>query len=369
MPQRAVAEQAADLAGQHRPELDVGERGDPADRRDPGRGESLLRARSDARQNARRERGEEACLAARRHDRDPSRLAPVGGDLADDLRRRDAERAGERRRAPHGDLHGLGEPAGARERVQHRAEIEVSLVDPGPLDTRHDLLDARPDRLRVLPVERVPRPEEHDVGAATERLGRAHRGADAEAPRDVVRRRHDAAPARIAADDERPRAQRRVLELLDGCEERVEIEMGEYRHDRPRLRFARDRHAAPARATRDRAARAVPGLVRHGRGPRALRGRSAWSSGSTAESSASYGSADGRSWSTSTSPHARSASGSRRSTGAARRAGSDDPPRLRASACGPAAPPRRAARHAARRRTSAASRAASRARRPSTSRT
>ena len=80
----------------------------------------------------------------------------------------------------------------------------------------------------------MPRPEEHDVGAAAERLGRAHRRADAEAPRDVVRRRHDAAAARVAADDERPRAQRRVLELLDGGEERVEIQMGEYPHDPPK---------------------------------------------------------------------------------------------------------------------------------------
>ena len=51
---------------------------------------------------------------------------------------------------------------------------------------------------------------------------------DAEAARDVVRGRDDAAAVRVAADDERLRAQLRVLELLDGGIERVE---GEVRDD------------------------------------------------------------------------------------------------------------------------------------------
>ena len=61
--------------------------------------------------------------------------------------------------------------------------------------------------------------------AAAQRLGAAHRGVDAEAARDVVRGRDDAAPARVAADDERLRAELRVLELLDGRVERVEVEV------------------------------------------------------------------------------------------------------------------------------------------------
>ena len=218
------------VPGQHDAELRVAERRELADRLHPGRGEPLLRLRPDAGQRAHRERSEEARLLARRHDGDPARLAAVGGDLADDLRRRDAERAGERRRGADRGLHRLRDRARAGERGDDGAEVEVALVDPDLLDPWHDLADRAPDRLRVLPVERVARPDEHDVGAAPERLGRAHRRADAEAPRDVVRRRDDAAALRIAADDERPRAQRRVLELLDGGEERVEVEMGEYRH-------------------------------------------------------------------------------------------------------------------------------------------
>ena len=60
---------------------------------------------------------------------------------------------------------------------------------------------------------------------APERLRGAHRGVDPEPPRLVVRGRDDAAAVRVAADDERLRPQRRVLELLDGREEGIEVEV------------------------------------------------------------------------------------------------------------------------------------------------
>ena len=69
--------------------------------------------------------------------------------------------------------------------------------------------------------------------AAAQRLGAAHRRVDAEPPRDVVRGRDDAAALRVAADDERLPAQRRVLELLDRCEEGVEIEMRDDHRNTP----------------------------------------------------------------------------------------------------------------------------------------
>ena len=69
-----------------------------------------------------------------RHDGDPAGLAPVGRDLRDDLRRRDAERAGEARRRAHGGLHRLGDRAGAAKSAATRREVEVALVEPGALD-------------------------------------------------------------------------------------------------------------------------------------------------------------------------------------------------------------------------------------------
>jgi lipoprotein-anchoring transpeptidase ErfK/SrfK len=58
-----------------------------------------------------------------------------------------------------------------------------------------------------------------------QRLGARHRRVNPEAPGDVVRGGNDAAAVRIAADDERHRAIRRVLQLLDRGEERVQIEV------------------------------------------------------------------------------------------------------------------------------------------------
>ena len=53
---------------------------------------------------------------------------------------------------------------------------------------------------------------------------------DSELPRRVVRGRHDTAPVGVAADDQRLVSEGRILELLDGREERVEVEMGEDLH-------------------------------------------------------------------------------------------------------------------------------------------
>src|SRR6185436_481535 len=75
-------------------------------------------------------------------------------------------------------------------------------------------------------VERVPRPQEDRMRAPPERLRTRHRRVDPELARLVVRGRDDAATARIA-DDERLRPQLRLLELLDGREERVQIKVGD----------------------------------------------------------------------------------------------------------------------------------------------
>ena len=194
-----------------------------AARRSSARGPTPGSART---ANGARKRG----LGAGGDDRDPAGLAPVGRDLRHHLRRRDAERAGEARRRAHRGLHGLGDGPGARVVGGEPGEVEVALVEPGPLDARDDLAHRRPDGLRVLAVERVARADEDRVRAASQRLGAAHRGVDAEAARDVVRGRDDTASLRVAADDERLSPQLRLLELLHGGEEGVQVEMGENRH-------------------------------------------------------------------------------------------------------------------------------------------
>ena len=90
---RPVAELATDLAAQHVLQVVVGEGRDLADLLDPEGDEPLLGARADAGEDPDRERREECRLAAGADDGQAAGLAAVGGDLRDDLRRRDAERA------------------------------------------------------------------------------------------------------------------------------------------------------------------------------------------------------------------------------------------------------------------------------------
>ena len=152
---------------------------------DAGPPQPLLGARADPGQQPHGERREEAGLAAGRHDRDAARLPPVGRDLAHDLRRADAERAREARLRADGRLHRRGDRARAVKSWADGPEVEVALVEPRPLEPGHDLGDRVPDRARVLAVERVARAQEDGVRAAPERLRRRHRGVDPErcAPR------------------------------------------------------------------------------------------------------------------------------------------------------------------------------------------
>src|SRR5712691_12717684 len=73
----------------------------------------------------------------------------------------------------------------------------------------------------------MSRAHEDNVRTAAERLRAAHRGVDPELARLVVRRGDDTASVRVAADDERLRAQVGILELLHSGEEGVEVEMGD----------------------------------------------------------------------------------------------------------------------------------------------
>src|SRR5688500_3447093 len=71
----------------------------------------------------------------------------------------------------------------------------------------------------------------HDdrFGAAAHRFGHRHRGVDAELARFVRARRDDAA-ARRATDENRLAAQLRIIALLDGRVERVEVDVEDRAH-------------------------------------------------------------------------------------------------------------------------------------------
>ena len=187
----------------------------------------------DAGELAHVERREKRRFPPRRHDEQPARLPQVARHLGDDLARRDTERAREARRAAHCRLHGLGHTPCLEEVRGDVGHVEVALVDAGALDRRHDMPHRVPDGARIVAVQRVSGRDEDRMRAAALRLGTAHRRVDAEAPRLVVRGCNDAAALRVASDDQRLPAQRRVLQLLDGCEEGIEIEMRDDHRNTP----------------------------------------------------------------------------------------------------------------------------------------
>ena len=202
-PTGAIAEHRSHLSREQPPQRVVVEIGEPADGGQAGGPQTLLRPRADAGQQSNVEGRQEGSLAARADDREPAGLAPVGGDLRDHLAGGDAERAGERGRAPDRRLHRLGELAGGQKVAGDLSEVEVALVDPGLLDRRDDLAHRAPDRPRVVAVEAVARPDEDGVRTAAQCLGAAHRRVDAVLTGDVVRGRDHAAALGVAADHER----------------------------------------------------------------------------------------------------------------------------------------------------------------------
>ena len=109
--------------------------------------------------------------------------------------------------------------------------VEERLVERDRLDERRDVAQDRHHLRARLRVRVEARREEHRVRARPPGPGHRHRGMDAERPRLVARRRDDA-PVAEPADDDRPAAQRWIVELLDRREERVEVEVQDRRRRR-----------------------------------------------------------------------------------------------------------------------------------------
>ena len=186
--------------------------------------------------------------------RDPARVQLARGDLADAPQRLDRQRMQERELASGGTTSSpsgfatpdatlarnfvratptvIGSPTFSRTRdtqtsrdlrrrardPPHSAHVDERLVDRQPLHQRRRVLEDREHVLAGLRVGLEAR--RHDDGLRAQALGRpaAHRGLDPEGLRLVGRGQDHPAP-----DDHRLAQQPRVVALLDGREERVEV--------------------------------------------------------------------------------------------------------------------------------------------------
>ena len=237
-PAGALAEQGTDLAGQEGAQVGIRERCERTDRLQArGSKPSLgarptpgsLRTSNGARNDASVPGGTTVRPAGLRRS-----LAILATTLLDATL---ATRSGSL--LPHRGLHRLGNRPCLSEAPGDLAEVEVALVHPGPLDGRHHFAHGAPHRLRVLLVDAVPRPDEDRLRAPAQGLRTGHRGLDPEPPRLVVRRRDDSASVRISADDKRVCTEL-ALQLLDGGEEGVQIEVPENDHAGTVLRGVAD---------------------------------------------------------------------------------------------------------------------------------
>ena len=105
------------------------------------------------------------------------------------------------------------------------AEIEKGFVDREWLHKRRERQHAFADLAADGDVMVHARADHHGVGASFQRLPGRHRRPDAELPRDVAGRRHDAAFA--PADDDRSVTDFGIVALLDRRIEGVAVDMGD----------------------------------------------------------------------------------------------------------------------------------------------
>jgi hypothetical protein len=151
-------------------------------------------------------------------------LALAARELRDELRRGNADRAGEARARVHLVADAPGDFGGRAKQSHGAGDVEKRLVDREWFDEGRELAEDRHDGIGGLAVlVHVPR----DDGGARRELERPrhwHRGVHTERPSLVARRRHDAAAARAANDDELP-TEFGALEQLDRDEECVHVDV------------------------------------------------------------------------------------------------------------------------------------------------
>src|SRR5581483_1430340 len=198
--------------------------GELTDRGDPELVEARRRRRPDTPDALDLERMQEVELVARLDDEQPVRLRDPARHLGEELRPRDPH--GERQPDLRSDP--LAQPRGDLDRRPHAAleaaDVEERLVDREPLDDRRRVLEEPEDVPARLRVRLEPRRHRRRVRAQPARGSLPHPRADAERLRLVARREDDAHP-----DEHGPAAQARVVPLLDGGEEAVQVRVEDRR--------------------------------------------------------------------------------------------------------------------------------------------
>ena len=164
------------------------------------------------------QRVEKGQLAIGRHEEEAVGLGHAARHLGEKLRPGDADRDGQADPVEHVVLESPGDLDGCAGDPSHAVHVEERLVDRQALDERRRVVEHLVHRLARLAVGREAGWNHDRLRAEAPRLPATHRRAHAVRLRLVARREDDA-----SADDHRSAAQPRIVPLLDGREERVEV--------------------------------------------------------------------------------------------------------------------------------------------------
>jgi hypothetical protein len=176
--------------------------------------------------SSRRSRKSISPLAGDLHQ--PVRLARIRRHLGQVLVRGDADRQAEAGLGLHAGLQGPGHFQGGAQQAAGACEIQEGLVDGDLLEQRGGALQDGHHLFGDLGVALHAHRQEHAPGAAALGLGDGHRRPHSEAPGFVGAGGHHPARAGTGADDDRLPFQGRVVDLLHGGVEGVQVHMKDH---------------------------------------------------------------------------------------------------------------------------------------------
>ena len=173
---------------------------------------------ADAPETFDRQRVEKRQLAVGRHDEQAVGLGDAARHLGEELRPGHAHRDRQAHSFESVAFQSRSDLGRRPRDPLEPANVEERLVDRQPFDKGRGIVEHAKERPAGLGVDRHPRRYDHRTRAQPPRLPAAHRGAHAEGLGLVARGEHDS-----SADDHGPAAQTRIVPLLDGRVERVEV--------------------------------------------------------------------------------------------------------------------------------------------------
>ncbi|MNC36573.1 hypothetical protein D3C75_851010 [compost metagenome] len=184
-------------------------------------------------QLAYRQGGDERVHLGRRDHEQAIGLAPVAGDLGEELVRRHPGRHGDVQLRAHPLADVLGDARGAAGKVRGVGHVQIGFVQRQRFDQLGVVLQDGVDLLRGRLVRLETWAHDQQLRAQCQCRARGHRRVHAEGTRLVVAGGDHAAPIRRTAHGHGTSGQTRVVAHLDGGEEAVAVNVDDLAHDKP----------------------------------------------------------------------------------------------------------------------------------------